>query len=317
MKRTIALLLLAPAAIAASPAPPLTHYEAQTTPPAPPAAARKDELATGRDPFERMTVAVSLGGPRQYRFLVDTGADRTTVSSEVVRELGLEQRQKAVLHSASGPSLVRMAYLPEIRMSERAVRNINAPVLDAEAMGADGILGIDSLRSQQVVFDFAKSTIAIYSSQASAVVDRDAIVVRAKRRAGRLVLTNADIEGRKVGAMLDTGASLTVGNLALRSELARRGMLKSVAAISLLSVTGEALTGELAVVKSLDIGGVRLEGLSVVFADSHAFRQLQMDKKPAVLLGMNALRGFDQVAIDFADRRLSLVLPRKRGTLPA
>ena len=32
----------------------------------------------------------------------------------------------------------------------------------------------------------------------------------------------------------------------------------------------------------------------------------------AMLLGMNALRGFDQVSIDFSDKILSLVPPKKK-----
>ena len=51
----------------------------------------------------------------------------------------------------------------------------------------------------------------------------------------------------------------------------------------------------------------------MVFADAHTFRQLKLDRTPAVLLGMNALRGFDQVSIDFANRTLSLVLPEERN----
>jgi hypothetical protein len=49
-----------------------------------------------------------------------------------------------------------------------------------------------------------------------------------------------------------------------------------------------------------------------VFADAHTFRLLGLDKKPAILLGMSALRGFDRVSIDFADRTISLQLPRAR-----
>ena len=111
--------------------------------------------------------------------------------------------------------------------------------------------------------------------------------------------------------MLDTGAALSIGNAALRARLAKKGMLKVIGPISLVSVTGEPLNGELAIVRRLEIGGATLERLAVVFAEAHTFRQLKLDRKPAMLLGMNGLRVFEQVAIDFAGRRLSLVLPRK------
>ena len=42
---------------------------------------------------DRMTVPVQLSGVGPFRFLVDTGADRTAVSREVVGRLGLRERQ--------------------------------------------------------------------------------------------------------------------------------------------------------------------------------------------------------------------------------
>lgn len=315
IRATLSILLAASGDAASSP--PLTHYEASPTLAPSAEAGLATELALQNDYDKRMTVPVRLGSSRQFRFLVDTGADRTSVSFEIARELGLAERPSATLHSATGRSLVRMAHLPELRMSRRAVHNINAPMLDAEDIGADGILGIDSLRSQKVVFDFAKDTLTILSANVPAAIDANAIVVRARRREGRLVIANAEIDGGKVGVVLDTGASLSIGNAALRAKLAKKGMLKVIGPISLVSVTGEPLNGELAIVRKLEIGGATLERLAVVFAEAHTFRQLKLDRKPAMLLGMNALRVFEQVAIDFAGRRLSLVLPREPRPNPA
>jgi hypothetical protein len=81
---------------------------------------------------------------------------------------------------------------------------------------------------------------------------------------------------------------------------------------NLISVTGQALPGEMATVKAMEIGGARLEGVPMAFADAHTFRLLRLDRKPAILLGMSALRGFDQVSIDFEDRTISLLLPKDR-----
>ncbi len=312
-----ALFLLLAASGAETAQPPLTQYEASPTLAPAAEAAMATEMSLEADYDKRMTVPVQLGSSRPFRFLVDTGADRTSVSFEMARELGLAERPRATLHSATGQSRVRMAHLPELRMSRRAVRNINAPLLDAKDIGADGILGIDSLRSQKVVFDFAKDTLTIHSSNVPAAIDANAIVVRARRREGRLVIADAEIDGGKVGVILDTGAALSIGNAALRDKLAKKGMLKVLGPFSLVSVTGEPLNGELAIVDRIEIGGAKLERLAVVFAEAHTFRQLKLDRKPAMLLGMNALRVFEQVAIDFAGRRLSLVLPRRPRPDPA
>jgi len=304
-------ILLAATAAAAGDLP-LTYYQSTSQPPVAGEAGQSAQLPLAGDGFARLTVPVRLGASGPYQFLVDTGSDRTSVSRELAGKLGLEERAQARMHSATGASQVRMAYLPELRTGRRSVRHINAPLLAAADIGADGILGIDSLRSQRVTFDFERGTLAIQSADAASPIEEGAILVRARRKEGRLVITDAEVDGVRVSVVLDTGSSLTVANSALRRRLERRGGVDLVKPIDLVSVTGASLRGELANVRRLDIGGARLEGLGVVFADAHTFRQLRLDNRPAVLLGMNALQGFDQVSIDFAGRTLSLVLPKSR-----
>ena len=312
MKRlTLLMLLAAPAAAGQVPLP-VTHYEAMSTQPATAAVLENSDVAMAPDHFDRMTVPVTVGQSRAFNFLIDTGSDRTSVSRELVRELGLAERPDARLHSATGSSQVSMAWLPELRVSHKAVRNINAPMLDASDIGADGILGIDSLRAERIVFDFDRGQLSILSGKDAGIAEEGAILVRAKQRQGRLVVTDAEVDGQRVSVILDTGSSLTIGNFALRARLARHGRITPVGPITFVSVTGQSLAGELVNVRSLEIGGARIEGLRMVFADAHTFRLLGLDKKPAILLGMSALRGFDRVSIDFADRTISLQLPRVR-----
>ena len=61
------------------------------------------QFKTERD--DRMTVAVKLSGTGPDRFLVDTGADRTAVSRDLVSKLRLPSGSGAELHSVSGISM--------------------------------------------------------------------------------------------------------------------------------------------------------------------------------------------------------------------
>jgi hypothetical protein len=79
--------------------------------------------------------------------------------------------------------------------------------------------------------------------------------------------------------------------------------------IELESVTGEKLVGDVEFVPNLELGGITLSHLAVVFADAHTFKQLKLDGRPALLLGMNAIRAFKKVSIDFANRKLRVVMP--------
>lgn len=270
-----------------------------------------DEVQFASDGYERMTVDVTLGGTGPYRFLVDTGADRTAVSREVAARLGLPATAKAKLHSVSGETRVAVATLPVLQLSRKEVREIEAPLLERAHMGADGILGVDSLRAQRVLFDFKAQTLSIVAASSSAPEERDdgAIIVRGRLKNGRLVLTNATAERQRVDVVLDTGSQYSVGNHALMRRLLARGQLKILGQIELTSVTGAKIRGDYAVLDRLEMGGATLRGLVMVFTDSHVFRQLKLHKRPALLMGMNALRGFDKVSIDFAARKLRVVLP--------
>ncbi|HET7709051.1 MAG TPA: retroviral-like aspartic protease family protein [Sphingomicrobium sp.] len=264
------------------------------------------------DGAERMTVPVQLSGQGPYRFLVDTGADRTALSTEVADKLQLKRGDAARLHSVAGVQEVQTVTVPSLRLTSESIRVANAPLLSEFHMGADGILGVDSLRSQRVMFDFKANTMSVVPSvQKLLPEDKGAIVVTARRRNGRLVLTSARVDDHNVAVVLDTGSQVTIGNNALRSRLLRgdRRAMERLGTVRLRSVTGDELFGEYMVVRKLEIGGATLTNLSVVFADAHTFRQLKLDKGPAMLLGMNAMRAFDRVSIDFANKKVRLMLP--------
>ena len=79
--------------------------------------------------------------------------------------------------------------------------------------------------------------------------------------------------------------------------------------LTIETVTGEKLVSEVSVLNRLDVDAVHLDKLPVAFADAHIFKKLNLHKKPALLLGMNAMRAFDKISIDFAARKVRFVLP--------
>ncbi|MGN6154423.1 MAG: aspartyl protease family protein [Sphingomicrobium sp.] len=274
-----------------------------------------DDVKIRRDGTDRMTVPVTVGGNGPFRFLVDTGADRTAISSAVAAQLGLDTSVQASLHSVTGISTVQTATVKDLRLSQQDLKIVDAPVLEAANMGADGILGTDSLRSQRVVFDFQKNMMTIVPAEQQVPKEDGSIVVTGKLRNGRLIVTNAVADGNTITVILDTGSEVSIGNEALRRRLGNAGLLKSTGAVGLESVTGEILQGEYTFVKRLEVGEVNLANLAVVFADAHTFGKLGLDNRPALLLGMNALRAFKKVSIDFANKKLRVILP-ETGSLP-
>jgi predicted aspartyl protease len=302
----IGVVLVLAALAAEAPAP---RFEAVSGPIAPDPAAAPDTFHFARDRYQRMTVPVRIGGRGPFRFLVDTGSDRSAISRQLAERLSLDSGPRARMHSATGETGVALAVMADVRLSRRSIDRIDAPLLDAADIGADGILGIDALRAERLSFDFRAGTVAIDTAATAAFTDAtDAVVVRARRRDGRLVITDASAGGKHVSVVIDTGSEYSIGNSALRKALERRGAIDVRGPIDLVSVSGATLRGDLAVIDEVQIGGTTVRGLAIVFADAHSFRKLDLDRRPAILLGMNGLQSFDRVSIDFAHRMIRLVV---------
>jgi hypothetical protein len=146
----------------------------------------------------------------------------------------------------------------------------------------------------------------------------DAIVVTGKSRFGHLVLVDASLDGEKVWVIVDTGAQVTVGNRVLRSRLERRHRLGPVHQIEMLSVTGGHMMADQSYARIFRLGDAEMHDLPIAFADAHPFKKLGLLDRPAILLGMDALKMFERVSVDFGNRRVKLLTPgRSQLVAPA
>lgn len=310
MRQTfVALVALAtPATLYAQPA--TTKLEAVAGIPKQDDKTQTEDVRFKNQADDRMTVQVRLSGTGPFEFLVDTGADRTAISRDLAAKLGLTKGEKASVHTIAGVSTVSTATIPDIELTKKPFSVKDAPLLDSGNMGADGILGVDSLRSQRVLFDFATKTISIVPSAVPDFRDEPGtIVVQAERKNGRLVVTDATANGHDLTVVIDTGAQLSIGNEELKKQLLGPNLVDPYQQVELQSVTGAFISGDYMYVRELQIGGLTLKNLAIVFTDSHAFKELKLDRRPALLLGMNAIRAFKKVSIDFASRKFRVVLP--------
>jgi len=295
---------------------------APAQPPAPAAAAPLDQaqaetLGYRPDWTERMTVPVGIGEAGPYRFVVDTGAERTVISRELASELALSPGRAVAVHSMTEVSRIQTVILPGLRIGQRTVNGIEAPALSRVNLGASGLLGVDSLQQQRVVFDFQREEMTITPSRrAERQWPAGSIVVTGRRLFGRLVLVDAQVDGERVWVIIDTGSQVSVANSALRDRLQRRRRLGILHPIQLTSITGGTIDAEYGVARLIRIGGIDITDLPIAFADVHPFRQLRLTDRPALLLGMDALRLFDRVSVDFANRRVRVLLPDSSEQMP-
>ena len=285
---------------------------AGTTEPALPPPTANEAVDFGADKSQRMTVPVSIDGQGPFNFVVDTGAERTVLSEELANTLGLGRTGTAEVHSISGAQRFQTVTVPSLSVTSTPVRNVQAPLLKRGNLGAEGLLGIDSLQSKAILIDFAQQKIMVTPASKAPELNADegdTIVIRARSRLGRLILADAAVGERKIAVVIDTGAEHSVGNLAMRKAAVKRGKAMLLIPTTLQDVAGGSVPAEIAVVNDMRLGSVTLTGMPIAFADLPVFRQLGLDKRPAMLLGMNTLRAFNQVAVDFATKKVRFVVP--------
>lgn len=289
----LALLIADPVILGATPAPATGPEEEQ------------DTVQAQADGYARMTVPVAIEGDGPYRFLIDTGSEKTVLSRSLALRLGLKAGPTVRVLGVAGAGRVATAQVDQIEFGQQAVFGLTVPLLEQAHMGADGIIGTDSLQERRVLLDFEKETVTIGTQKDLGGNRGYEIIVKARRKLGRLILTNGTINGVEADVVIDTGASGTIGNPALARAL--RG--NDQGRVVLYSVTGHAVDAQLQLVRELSIDRMKLANIVVAFADAPVFKELGLGDKPAIFLGMNEMRIFKRIAIDFRKGKVLFDLP--------
>lgn len=282
-----------------TPAQPATNAEKE--------AAHSDiiDVAFDHDRYKRMTVPVTISGQGPYRFFIDTGAQATVVTRKVTDDLELEPTGRARLVAMGSSEIVDTIDIDQLEFADRSFSGITAPLLERKNIGADGILGLDSLQDLRVLIDFREDSMSIADARSSRGNVGYEIVVRARQRLGQMIITDARLNGIRTAVIIDTGAQNSLGNLALLNRLRARAR----ETLTATDVNGAIFESELAMARRLVIGDMELTNVPIGFADSPAIEALGLADRPALILGMGNLRMFERVAIDFATRRVLFDLP--------
>lgn len=270
------------------------------------------------DRSDRMTLPVSIAGQGPFGFIVDTGAERTVVSRELAGRLGLRSAGQARVVGLINSVMADMYQVDSIQLRDLDLGGSTVPTFAQVDIGGPGLIGIDTLEDHRVVIDFLARRFDIRPSErtrarrAEPEFDRgDTITVVARRRAGRMILSNATINGQRVEIVLDTGAQSSIGNTALQRLVRRQFGATAIGPIrtEMRSVTGASRLVDLDSIRTITVAGIDINDLPVIYTDSPAFDALELSTRPTLMLGMDALRLFDRISIDFTNRRVMFDLP--------
>ena len=247
----------------------------------------------------QMTAPIFIDGQGPYQFIVDTGANVSCIAATLAGQLQLPAGPLIKVNTVAGARRRQSVLVDRLQVGARTHRKVRAPVLPVAGLKADGVLGVDWLKGQRLVLGFADDRLEITRSKADKPSD-SSVVVPARRKSGQLTIVDADLAGERISAIVDSGSEVSLGNFALR-ELARRKdrTFKPGAPVGLISVAGERFEGEAGFLPWVRLGGLQMGAVPVVYADSHVFRLWGLERSPALILGMDLLRQFDAVALDF------------------
>ncbi len=267
-----------------------------------------DTLAAVRDLYSRMTVPVTVNGQGPYPFVVDTGANRTVISRELADSLGLPPGDPLPVNGVAGVQLTATTRA-QLGLGGRVAVDAPLLVMREDGIGGAGLLGLDDLDGQAVTLDFRRQEVRIEPGRRLAG-DHLAIVLKAYRRDGQLLLVDADLDDHTVIAFLDTGSDNTIGNLALASRASAADAInRPQLDASIVSATGQTIDGAIREVQKLRLGRLTIARWSMTFADLHTFRLWRLTSRPAMLLGVDVLSRFDYVCLDFARNQVRFRLP--------
>lgn len=288
-----------------------------------PARARKRTAAGGRaraaagEVAARLLTPVYLNGHGPYRFLVDTGAQRSVLAEDLAARLRLPLCSRVLLEGIVRAQPAREVRIRRLAAGRVLCPDLRVPTLPRAELQADGYLGLDVLNGHRVVFDFNAHRLTIEKPAGffSALwTGRDQVRVETQGKAGRLRSTHCHVDGVRTTAFIDSGAQVSVCNTALFAAVRRRGgPPAAMELIKLSGVTGGTMFGAVTLIDTIRIPGLTFSRTPVVVADLSVFKLWGLDAEPALLIGMNCLRAFASVSIDYARKDLLFRVPSARN----
>ena len=257
---------------------------------------------TTHDHIGRVVVPVMVNGQGPFRFIVDTGANHSTISPGLARKLGLNPAAtpSIILDGITGSAQVSFVTIDRLQAGELTIESTALPVVWAPVMaGADGILGAAGIAEKSLLIDFQRNRVSISHAVESAV-RANSVKIHAVRLAGGLITLKTQIGGVPVLAVIDTGAERTLGNLTLRNALRARQPHGFMAMMtSVYGSTRDVEPGEIQIVPPILIDSLRINDVAMVFGDFHIFKVWGMQGQPAMIIGMDVLGTMASLSIDF------------------
>jgi len=273
---------------------------------------------TRLDRIGRVMTHVMVNGKGPFRFVIDTGASRSTLAPHLARALNLKQSvgRNVMLNGVTGAAEVSTVAVDSIEIGALRFEKQDLPVIFTSIMGnADGILGVAGFQDQRIDVDFKRDRVSVLESNGKRP-HYSMVTARATRNMNGLMIVDVRV-GRRIRAkaVIDTGAERSLGNLALQTEMNKGHKKRDPVSAVVHGATPDIADGDVQVIREATIGDMNLTNLEVIFADFHVFKLWGLDKEPAMLIGMDMLGVLERLVIDYRRNEVSMYGDRSSSRL--
>ena len=254
------------------------------------------------DSVGRLLVPVFLNGHGPFRFVVDTGASQSAISSQLTAQLTLAPTPGAdvLIHGTTGQAMMPSVLIEQFEIGSLRIEHQRLPIVASHLLaGAVGILGVDVLAGKRLDIDFRNKWLTI-GMPAGADDDRNLTVVPAQQKFGGLLSIDCRVGNVRCRAIIDTGAQKSLGNPALLNRLHRGGAEPTGDEASVVrGPDGVTTIGRMLSDLPVRIGRSVALRTAVIFADAPVFRTWGLADEPALLIGMDLLGTLSRLVIDY------------------
>jgi predicted aspartyl protease len=267
---------------------------------------------------KQLTIAVRINDKGPYHFVVDTGADRSMLAEELARELHLPLGRQVTVQGIIRAIPAKSVPVALLKFGTISRDNLELPVLPRKMLQADGYLGLDAIGRHRVVFDFKRQTMQVVDTRPVYFYDKHGSNSETRLAApgdgGHLRSLECMVDGVPAMAFIDSGAEVSVCNKALQQALLQHDAGYSGSRdIELTGVTGGTSIGRVIKVETILLGNLEFSGCELAVADLDVFKIWDLAEKPALLIGLNFLRQFATVSVDYGRKEYRLNLTENAG----
>jgi len=268
-------------------------------------------IATRDGHIGRIVVPVTINGQGVFHMMLDTGATHSVLTPQAVSRLGLDLTQATQLEvqGVSGRINAPVMKIDEMQAGTLKLKDLSVPVIDgAVVAGLDGILGVEGMNNKAISADFVRDRIRIADGSSLPATSLFA-VIKFALVSRRLVVVDGMVGHIPVRAVIDTGGTQTLGNLALLKAIQKQHKDRFSQDSGVIDITDSTQNGRLVLVPSVKLGPADITNAAILFSDFSVFDVWDLNKKPTLLVGMDVLGQLGELSINY--RRLELQVRAK------